>query len=109
MVHTLYSILSGPMMWLASAVFVIGTFYRLWCLYRGARRKEAFIFSHLSITYGLGSIVRWLTPFATTSMRQHPALTVVSFVFHVCLLAVPLFLSAHIVLWEDAWGLTWWT
>ncbi len=41
-------------------------------------------------------------------MRRHPLFTIVTFMFHICLLATPLFLLAHVMLIEEAWSLSWW-
>jgi nitrate reductase gamma subunit len=40
-------------------------------------------------------------------MRRHPAMTVVTFAFHFCLIITPLFLLAHGVLWDEAWHFSW--
>jgi nitrate reductase gamma subunit len=34
-------------------------------------------------------------------------MTLVTFIFHLCLLITPVFLMAHIILWEEAWHLSW--
>ena len=70
-------------------------------------RKERFIYSYMSLPYGLRSILHWLTPFGTATWRLHPWLTVVTFAFHICLVLTPIFLLAHIVLWDEAWNLSW--
>jgi nitrate reductase gamma subunit len=106
--HALYDFVSGPLVWVAFGLFVGGCLYRLVQLVGLARRKEKFIFTFFSLRYGLRSIIRWLTPFATTTMRIHPVMTVVAFAFHICLLLVPVFLLAHIVLLEEAWDIQWW-
>jgi nitrate reductase gamma subunit len=108
MMHTLYKFVSGPMVWLSFAIFLGGVVYRVWALYRIAMRKERFLFSYLSVKYSLRSLVHWFTPFSTMNMRMNPVLTLVSFVFHTCIIAVPLLLLSHIVLWEEAWGIQWW-
>lgn len=108
MMYTLYKIVSGPMAWLSFSIFIGGFICRVWELYRVAMRKERFLFSHLSVKYSLRSLVRWFTPFSTMNMRMNPVLTVVSFVFHACIIALPLFLLSHVVLWEEAWGIHWW-
>jgi len=105
--HILYKIVSGPLVWLSFAIFLGGIAYRLWGLYRLALRKERFLFSSFSVKYSLRSLLRWLTPFSAMNMRRNPLLTLVSFVFHACIIVVPLFLLSHIVLWEEAWGLQW--
>jgi nitrate reductase gamma subunit len=106
--HDVYSFLTGPMVWIAFIVFIGGSLYRLIQLFALANNKEKFIFSYMSWKYGLRSILRWITPFATTNMRRHPAMTIVTFAFHICLLLTPVFLLSHIVLWDEAWNISWW-
>ncbi len=106
--HTVYEFVSGPLVWLSFAIFLCGIAYRIWRLYRLASHKERFLFTHMSAKYGLRSLVRWFTPFSTMNMRMNPVLTAVSFIFHACIILVPLFLLSHIVLWEEAWGISWW-
>ena len=40
-------------------------------------------------------------------MRGRPFFTIVTFVFHICALSVPLFFMAHIVLWYESFGVLW--
>jgi nitrate reductase gamma subunit len=42
-------------------------------------------------------------------MRQQPVFTFMVFAFHITLLAVPLFLDAHNMLWEESWGISLWS
>jgi nitrate reductase gamma subunit len=42
-------------------------------------------------------------------MRLQPVFTLVFFTFHICLLAVPLFLSAHNMLWDESFGVSLWS
>ncbi len=107
--HDLYSFVSGPMVWLAFIVFLAGSLYKLIALIRLAQQKEKFIFSYMSWKYSLRSILHWMTPFATLNMKLHPVFTIVTFVFHFCLLITPLFLCAHIILWEESWNISWWS
>jgi len=48
----------------------------------------------------------WLAP-ATRIWRGRPLYSVTSFLFHIGVLAVPLFLPAHIRLWRNAAGIAW--
>jgi nitrate reductase gamma subunit len=105
----IYQFVSGPLAWSAFIIFIGGCLYRLISLLVLVHRKEKFIYSYMSFKYGLRSILRWSTPFATENMRRHPAMTIVAFAFHICLLVTPLFLLAHVVLIEEAWNLSWWT
>ena len=107
--HSLYNFVSGPLAWLAFIVFIGGCLYRLITLMVLVHKKEKFIYSYMSWKYSLRSIVRWSTPFATENMRRHPAMTIVAYVFHVCLILTPIFLLAHVTLVDESWDLSWWT
>ena len=107
--HDIYAFISGPMVWIAFIVFLGGSFYRIAHLVILTHRKEKFVYSYLSWKYSLRSILHWMTPFATENMRRNPVFTLVTFAFHICLLASPVFLLAHVVLIEEAWSLSWWT
>ena len=63
----------------------------------------------MSWKYSFRSILHWVIPFATTNWKNHPVLTIVTFAFHICLFLTPLFLLAHIVLWDEAWHISWWS
>jgi nitrate reductase gamma subunit len=107
--HSLYQFVSGPLAWVAFSLFVGGCLFRLLQLLNLARRKERLLFSFFSLRYSLRSLFHWMVPFGAVNMRQNPTMTVVTFGFHICLLLVPVFLLAHVVLWEEAWGIQWWT
>ncbi|MDX1707583.1 MAG: nitrate reductase [Desulfobacterales bacterium] len=107
--HDLYNFVSGPLAWLAFILFIGGCLFRIVSLMVLVHRKEKFIYSYMSLKYSLRSIFRWSTPFATENMRRHPALTIVAFAFHICLILTPLFLLAHVTLIEESWNLSWWT
>ncbi len=107
--HEVYNFVSGPLAWLAFILFFGGCLYRLIRLILMVKDKEPFIFTYMSWRYSLRSIIHWLTPFGTVNWRRHPVLTVVTFAFHICLVVTPIFLLAHVILWEEAFGLSWWT
>jgi nitrate reductase gamma subunit len=106
---TLYILVSGPLAWVAFIVFFGGSLFRLIRLILLVHRKEKFIYSYMSLKYSLRSILHWSTPFATENMRKHPALTIVAFAFHICLLLTPIFLLAHVTLVDESWNVSWWT
>lgn len=107
--HSLYNFVSGPLVWLAFIIFIGGCLYRLITLIVLVHKKEKFIYSYMSWKYSLRSIVRWSTPFATENMRRHPVMTIVAYVFHICLILTPIFLLAHVTLVDESWDLNWWT
>jgi nitrate reductase gamma subunit len=105
--HTIYNIVSGPLAVLAFMIFIGGIVYRLLDMIFMTWKKERFIFSYMSLKYGLRSIYHWLIPFGTVNWKRHPYLTVVTFLFHICLIVTPIFLLSHIVLWEESWNIDW--
>ncbi|MFO7688119.1 MAG: respiratory nitrate reductase subunit gamma [Desulfobacterales bacterium] len=107
--HEVYNFVSGPLAWLAFILFFGGCLYRLIRLILMVKDKEPFIFTYMSWRYSLRSIIHWLTPFGTVNWRRNPVLTVVTFAFHICLVVTPIFLLAHVILWEEAFGVSWWT
>jgi nitrate reductase gamma subunit len=104
----LYRLATGPLAWAAFLIFIGGSLYRLIHLLVLVHRKEKFIYTYMSLRFGLRSIVHWLTPFGSVNWRLHPWLTIVTFAFHICLVLSPIFLLAHVVLWDEAWSLSWW-
>jgi nitrate reductase gamma subunit len=107
--HNLYDFVSGPLAWVAFIIFIGGNLYRLINLITLVNKKEKFIFTYMSWKYSLRSIFHWIIPFATTNWKKHPALTIVTFAFHICLVITPIFLLAHVILWEEAWSVSWWS
>ena len=57
--HSLYNFVSGPLAWLAFIVFIGGSIYRLVNLIILVHKKEQFIYSYMSLKYGLRSILRY--------------------------------------------------
>ncbi len=95
------------MLWLTFFVFTFGTLYKLLSILVLTIQKEPFIMSVFSFKYGMRSILSWMTPFKPVSMKKHPVLSSVIYVFHICLFIAPLFLMAHITLLDESWGLVW--
>ena len=48
----------------------------------------------------------WLFPI-TRLLRKRPVYSLVSFLFHIGLILVPLFLAAHVLLWKKSVGFAW--
>jgi nitrate reductase gamma subunit len=104
-----YLLLTGPMAWAALVIFAAGCLYRLISMVYLVNQKEKFVFSYMSWKYSFRSIVHWIVPFAAKNWRMHPVLTIVTFVFHICLIITPIFLLSHVVLWDEAWNISWWS
>ena len=102
----LYEIVRGPLAWVALLVFFLGTIYRIVSMLIEAR-KDKVVYPYMSLKYGLRSLMHWLIPFGSVNMRKRPVMTVVTFVFHICLVLTPIFLLAHIVLVYESWKIQW--
>ena len=107
--HSMYQFLSGPMVWISLIVFVGGCLYQLIRLILLVNRKEKFIYTYMSWKYSLRSILHWVIPFATKNWRLHPVLTIATFLFHICLILLPIFLLSHIILWDESMDIAWWS
>jgi nitrate reductase gamma subunit len=108
MMHDLYYIVSGPMAWVSVILFVAGCAHRLIAMGLLAADKDPVVFSYINIRYAVRSIVHWIIPFASLSMRKRPFMTAVAFSFHICLILTPIFLLAHIILIKESWNISWW-
>jgi nitrate reductase gamma subunit len=97
------------MAWIAFIIFFAGLAVRVAFLYGLSKERDKVFYNHTSAEWGFKSIIHWLIPLGSTSMRSQPIFSVVFYVFHVCLLAVPLFLFAHNMLWNEAFGISLWS
>lgn len=104
----MYEFVSGPLVWIAFIVFIGGMIVKTVSLLSLSRKKDKVVYNHLSLEWSIRSIFRWLIPFGSRGMRENPVLTIAGFVFHICLLAVPLFLLSHNILWDESWGISLW-
>ena len=106
--HGLYHFVSGPLVWVAFIIFIGGSIYRLISMALLAKKKDPMVFIYMHPKFALRSIFHWIIPFASVNSRKNPVLTIVTFLFHVCLICVPVFLFAHVILWKEAWNISWW-
>ncbi|GAB6146249.1 TmcC family electron transfer complex membrane anchor subunit [Desulfocicer niacini] len=105
--HALYSFVTGPLAWLAFLIFIGGSAFRFYSLYTLARKKDGVIFEYMNLKFALRSIGHWLTPFGSRNMTLNPAMTVVTFAFHICLFLVPIFVFAHVIMWKESFNISW--
>jgi nitrate reductase gamma subunit len=105
--HTIYSVVSGPLVWAAFIIFIGGSIYKLVSMAVLARKKDGVVYEYWSFPYALRSIGRWLTPYATVNMRRKPVMTFVTFAFHLCSVLAPIFLYAHMILVKESLDFGW--
>ena len=105
----MYAFLTGPAVWTALTVFVVGLLVRIVFLIGLSRERDRIVYNHADFSWGLKSILHWIFPWTSVSTRQQPIFALAVFVFHIGLLAVPLFLNAHHILWDEAFGVSLWS
>ncbi len=105
--HTLYYLAAGPFAIAAFVLLAGGSLFRLVRMGLLARKKDPAVFDYMSARYGFRSLFHWLVPFGSRGMRLHPALTIASFLFHVCAIVAPVFLYAHVLLIDESWNIAW--
>ena len=99
----------GPLFRLTFLIMVFGLLriiiLDLWGAVNAYRRA-----GDKSLPWGaaISKTIQWLFPVRHAFTRR-PVYSLVSILFHIGLIAVPIFLSAHVRLWENSTGLSWWT
>ena len=104
----MYEFVRGPLLWVAFIVFLGGLIYRVAALVSLSLKKDKVVYNHFSGGWALRSILHWLLPLNHTA-AQYPVYTIVAYIFHICLLFVPVFLLAHNVLLYESWGFSLWS
>lgn len=105
---SLYNFVRGPLVWIAFLVFIGGSIYRIREMVLLAK-KEKVIYPYMDLKFSLRSILHWIIPFASVNWRIRWVVTTVTFLFHIGLVFLPIFLLAHNVLIYESWGISWWT
>ncbi len=102
----MYNFVSGPLVWIAAIVFIGGMIYQFVRMLKSAK-KDKVVYPYWSWKYGLRSLLHWIVPFGSKNMRVRYEVTIVTFAFHICLVLLPIFLTAHVVMFTAAWGPRW--
>jgi nitrate reductase gamma subunit len=109
----MYQFVTGPLAWIAFAVFFVGLLARTIWYIRGLDWKLDRVAYSEHTAYGLKgaarSILYWLIPFGTVGWRFYKVLTVLVFSFHIGLVFTPLFLRAHNIILMERWGFSLWS
>ena len=95
-----FSIVEGPLLWIVSLVFLAGLLIRLSFFLRSIithnSRNEA-----KGQIYIVSTLGRFFLPLHKAFTKK-PFYTSLRYIFHGCLLIVPIWLSGHIVLWSES-------
>lgn len=103
-----YELVRGPFAWLALLIFILGSLYRIVDLLAKGKR-EITLYPFRSVKDAIRSILHGVIPFGATYMRNRPVFTIITFIFHICAVILPVFLLAHVVLWYESWKILWWS
>ncbi len=96
-----YSFVEGPLLWIALLTFCFGTLLRIALFLVVSRRTDKILYEHFSWRYALATIGRWLLPL-NKDVAKNPIFTAAAYIFHICLIVVPVFYAGHITLWEES-------
>jgi len=96
-----YDFAVGPLLWISFLVFLIGSLLRVVLFFYVSLQKDKAIYRYFSWKYVLATFGRWLFPF-NKDVAKNPVYTILAYVFHICLLVVPIWFSGHISLWEES-------
>ncbi|MCU0560163.1 MAG: hypothetical protein MUD16_08205 [Desulfobacterales bacterium] len=109
----MYEFVTGPLAWLAFAVFFVGIIVRLVLYVRGLDWKLDRVTYSVNTAFGVRGAVRsilfWLFPFGTQSYRNNPGFTLALFAMHIGLIVTPIFLLGHNILLQERWGFSLWS
>lgn len=94
------SFVEGPLLWIAFIIFIAGSLFRLISFFSTASKRDKPIFWYFNLKAVLVTWIKYLLPFNQT-VAKNPVFTLMGYVFHICLLSVPLFAVAHLNEWEE--------
>ena len=91
----------GPLLWIAFLTFFIGSILRAALFLSVSRKRDKIIYQYFSWKYVLATFSRWLLPL-NKDVAKNPIFTILGYMFHICLIVVPIWFSGHISLWEES-------
>jgi len=96
-----YSFVEGPLLWIAALTFIIGSLLRAALFFFVSRKTDKIIYQHFSWKYIFATFGRWLLPI-NKDVAKNPVFWPLAYIFHICLIVVPIWFSGHIMLWEES-------
>jgi nitrate reductase gamma subunit len=105
---SLYTLVRGPLVWLAFLVFFAASVYKIRRMYIMARNEKV-VLPSIKGEAALKSILHWIVPFGSRNWRMRWPVTITTFAFHIGLVFTPIFLLSHNILWHESLGISWWS
>ena len=104
----MYEFARGPLVWIAFLLLILGGGYKLFWLVSYSK-KDKVVHPYMTLKHSLRSLLHFSVPFGARVMRMRPLFTVLSFLFHICLIVTPIFVLGHTILWRESWGVNLWS
>ena len=104
----MYELARGPLMWVAAIVFLAGTGYRIFQLFRVTKAKTRARAPARGVRVASPEErkVRLVLAVQNSLLGQHPVMAIVSLLFHCCLFLVPVLTLAHNLMLRQALGIS---
>jgi len=96
-----FSFVEGPLLWIAFLIFIIGSLIRVATFVSLSTKKDKIIYQHFSWKYVFATLVRWILPL-NKDLVKNPVFSILGYIFHICLIVVPIWYAGHITLWEES-------
>jgi ferredoxin/nitrate reductase gamma subunit len=91
------SFIEGPLLWIVFSIMIIGVFTRIVFFFveiiRNSGGKE------FRLGYSLATLGRFFAPFHM-AVPKRPLYAALRYIFHICMIVVPIWFSGHIMLWS---------
>ena len=110
----LYNLVRGPLVWISFLIFFIGSIFQVFRILSltkmdqgiGIQNKDSKDKKGPAKEKKEGTILNRLQQLKLTIIGVSPIMILVTTVFHICLFIVPVFLFAHNIMLDDAWGVS---
>jgi nitrate reductase gamma subunit len=108
----MYVFIQGQLVSIAFVIFILGLIFQFFQFFKLTKKKE-WIYPPGEVKREKKTAGQWvafcLASLNGTLWKTDPLITVVTLVFHVFLILVPIFLLGHNILIDQSWGLSLWS
>lgn len=96
-----YAIVEGPLLWVSIGTFVVGLITRAAMFITDSRQKDKIFWQHFKWKWVFATMGKWLLP-ANRTVAKDPVFCILAYIFHICLLVVPIWCLPHVINWENS-------
>ena len=98
------SFIEGPLLWIVFSTFIIGILLRISFFFISLFKSNKYKYERRSIGWTFiltAAIRRFFFPLHKAIIKK-PIYTTLRYIFHICMIVLPIGLSGHIILWESS-------